>query len=147
MRRRLSRPRRSTRRGNTLSRSSRNSAAPRKKLLSLTVMASVTASASASRPSLSSPTRPAMSLKSKRRITGARRRLVIAFLSGVSDRPERRRSRRARKEKSSGARALDRNADIGELGANAVAVERLHDIFIGAGRHGAGDLGRVGFGG
>src|SRR5579863_5905533 len=149
MRSRLSRARAASKRGSTFWRSASNSAGSRKKLLSLTVMASVTASASAWRPARSSSISEAASLKSKRRITGARRRAAKARLSRVSERPERRRSRRARNWKSSGAMDApsDCDTDIGQLGANLAAVERLHHIFIGARGHGAGDLARIAFGG
>src|SRR3569833_4140656 len=111
-------------------------------------MASVTASARDSRPSLRSLIRPATSLKPKRRTTGARRPRVSAILSNPSARPERRRSRRARNWKSSGAIcASDSYADFGELVADRGAVERLEQISLGARRHGAGDLVRIAFSG
>src|SRR5215469_13197198 len=149
MRSRFSLARALSRRGSTFSRSASNKIGSRKKLLSLTVMASVTASASASRPARSSSISDATSLKSKRRITGARRRDTMARLSRVSDRPERRRRRRARNWKSSGAIAgpSERDADISQLGPHLAAVERLHHIFVGAGRHGGGDFAGIAFGG
>ena len=143
------RARAATRRGSTGSRRRRNSAASRKKLLSLTVMASVTASASASRPSRSSPIRPAMSLKSKRRITGARRRVDQRHLVSGQRQAGAAAQQAGEKGKIVGRHGrLRRVTPISaSLARTAAPSNGFMHIFIGAGRHGAGDLGRVAFGG